>query len=55
MNESFRIEILDSMEYLSPREVQVVSSFYGLDGDKPLSLEEISMKYNLSRERVRPS
>ena len=53
MNESFRIEILDSMEYLSPREVQVVSSFYGLDGDKPLSLEEISMKYNLSRERVR--
>lgn len=53
MQESFRMEILESMEHLSPREMQVVSAFYGLDGDKPMSLEEISLKYNLSRERVR--
>lgn len=53
MQESFRMEILESMEHLSPREIQVVSAFYGLDGEKPLTLEEISMKFNLSRERVR--
>ena len=38
---------------LTPRESEVISMFYGLDGKAPLSLEEIGDKFELTRERVR--
>ncbi len=53
MTESLRKEIAQGLASLSPREMQVISDFYGLDGQKPLSLDEIADKFNLSRERVR--
>lgn len=53
MEESVRKEVVDGLEILSPREIQVVSSYYGLDGNKPLTLEEIGDLYGLTRERVR--
>ena len=53
MEESVRKEVVDGLEILSPREIQVVTSYYGLDGNKPLTLEEIGERYDLTRERVR--
>ena len=53
MEESIRKEVIEGLEILSPREIQVVSAYYGLDGNKPLNLDEIGELYNLSRERVR--
>jgi len=53
MEESVRKEVFDGLEILSPREIQVVSAYYGLDGNKPLNLDEIGDLYDLSRERVR--
>lgn len=53
MEESVRKEIVDGLEILSPREMQVIIAYYGLDGNKPLNLDEISNMYGLSRERVR--
>lgn len=53
MEESIRKEVVDGLEILSPREIQVVSAYYGLDGNKPMTLEEIGERYDLTRERVR--
>lgn len=39
--------------HLKPRELEVLMFRYGLNGDGPLTLEEIGRKYNLTRERVR--
>ncbi len=53
MTESLREEIAQGLASLSPREVEVISAFYGLNGKKALSLEEIADAFGLSRERVR--
>lgn len=53
MEESVRKEVIEGLEILSPREIQVVSSYYGLGGNKPLNLDEIGDLYGLSKERVR--
>ncbi len=53
MTESLREEIAQGLASLSTREVEVISAFYGLNGKKALSLEEIAESFNLSRERVR--
>lgn len=39
--------------HLKPRELEVLMFRYGLNGNDPLTLEEIGRKYNLTRERVR--
>ena len=51
--ESLRSDIRQSLKTLTPRESQVVSMFYGLEGKMPLSLEEIGYRFDLTRERVR--
>jgi len=38
---------------LPPREAQVIRLRYGLDGNPPLTLEEIANKFGLTRERIR--
>ena len=43
----------EGLQILSPREIEVISSYYGLDGKKSLTLEEIGERYTLTRERVR--
>ncbi len=53
MEQSLREEVQQGLSILSPREVEVLSSYYGLNGYKPLTLEEIGELYNLTRERVR--
>ncbi|MBT5931803.1 MAG: sigma-70 family RNA polymerase sigma factor [Flavobacteriales bacterium] len=51
--ESLRCDIRQSLKSLTPRESEVVSMFYGLEGKMPLSLEEIGDRFDLTRERVR--
>jgi RNA polymerase primary sigma factor len=51
--ESLRSDIRQSLTSLTSRESEVVSMFYGLEGKTPMSLEEIGVKFDLTRERVR--
>jgi len=51
--ESLRSDIRRSLTSLTSRESEVVSMFYGLEGKTPMSLEEIGVKFDLTRERVR--
>jgi len=53
MAESLKEEVAQGLAILSPREVEVIASYYGLNGYKPLTLEEIGELYGLTRERVR--
>jgi len=38
---------------LTPKEQQIITSFYGLFGNTPKSLEELGFEHELTRERVR--
>lgn len=53
MEESLKDEVQYGLALLSPREVEVISAYYGLNGFKSLTLEEIGEQYGLTRERVR--
>ena len=53
MDQSLKEEVQQGLSILSPREVEVLSSYYGLNGHKSLTLEEIGNLYGLTRERVR--
>ncbi len=53
MKQSLKEEVAHGLSLLSPREVEVLSSYYGLEGNKSLTLEEIGELYGLTRERVR--
>lgn len=53
MEQSLKDEVQQGLSILSPREVEVLSAYYGLNGYKPLTLEEIGELYGLTRERVR--
>lgn len=53
MDQSLKDEVQQGLSILSPREVEVLSSYYGLNGQKSLTLEEIGDLYGLTRERVR--
>lgn len=47
-------ETLDKiLGVLNEREAGVLILRYGLDGNKPLTLEEVGLRYNLTRERIR--
>lgn len=51
--ESLKKDIERSLNSLSGREGDVVRLYYGLDGKHPLTLEEIGVIFDLTRERVR--
>lgn len=53
MEESLQEELTFGLKSLSPREQQIVCSYYGLNGTKAMNLEEIGYLYGLTRERVR--
>lgn len=53
MIESLRTEIERALETLTPREADVVRLYFGLNGQHPLTLEEIGETFDLTRERVR--
>jgi RNA polymerase primary sigma factor len=53
MEESMRLDIMYSLNALAPREAEVLAFYFGLKGEKPLTLDEIGEQLELTRERVR--
>ncbi|MBP6386002.1 MAG: sigma-70 family RNA polymerase sigma factor [Pseudarcicella sp.] len=53
INESLRREVQRALSTLTQREADVVTLYFGLDGNHAMTLEEIGEKFNLTRERVR--
>jgi RNA polymerase primary sigma factor len=53
MNESLVKEVQRSLATLTVREAEVISMYFGLNRQQPMTLEEIGDKFNLTRERVR--
>ncbi len=51
--DSLRQEIQRSLSVLTLRQKEVICFYYGIGMMEPLSLEDIGVKYNLTRERVR--
>jgi RNA polymerase sigma factor (sigma-70 family) len=41
------------LDYLNPREREILSLRFGLQGDQPLTLDEVGRLYNVTRERIR--
>jgi RNA polymerase primary sigma factor len=46
-------EVQRTLSTLPPREAEVLSLYYGLNNNQPMTLEEIGEKFDLTRERVR--
>jgi RNA polymerase primary sigma factor len=53
LQESLKIEIKRALQTLKPRETTVVQLYFGLGDARPMTLEEIGVTLNLTRERVR--
>jgi len=53
MEQSLTDEIKAGLSTLSPREVEILSSYYGLGDKESHTLDEIGEMYGLTRERVR--
>jgi len=53
IKESLHGEIKRVLKTLSPREEDIIMMYFGIDLDRPLTLEEIGARLKLTRERVR--
>lgn len=53
MRHSLRKEIERSLSTLTSREADVIRLYFGLNGEHPMTLEEIGERFDLTRERVR--
>ncbi len=53
MDESLRVEIEKVLHTLTGREAKIIKLYFGINQDRPLTLEEIGEIFNLTRERVR--
>ncbi|MEX2294650.1 MAG: sigma-70 family RNA polymerase sigma factor [Acidimicrobiales bacterium] len=41
------------LDYLNPREREILSLRFGLQGEQPLTLDEVGQMFNVTRERIR--
>ncbi len=46
-------EVGDLLEQLDDREKRIINSRFGLDGADPITLEEVGVKFGVTRERIR--
>ena len=53
IHESLQKEINRSLTTLTMREADVLKLYFGLDGKRQMSLDEIGTRFDLTRERVR--
>lgn len=53
LNDSLRKEVQRALSTLTEREADVISLYFGLNGEHSMTLEEIGEKFFLTRERVR--
>ena len=47
------LDIRAVLSELSPREAEIIMLRFGLDGSKPLTLEEVGDRFDVTRERIR--
>jgi len=52
-DKTMRDDIRDLLEELEPREAEILTARFGLDGSKPLTLEEVGKLKKVTRERIR--
>ena len=52
-DKDLRNEVGDLLEVLDDRERRIINSRFGLDGKKPKTLEEVGVKFRVTRERIR--
>jgi len=53
VDRSLQIEIGRILNKLTEREAEVLKLYYGLEDKRPHNLEEISQRFQLTRERIR--
>jgi RNA polymerase primary sigma factor len=53
MEDSLKGEIRRVLKTLTPREEEIIKMYFGIDYERPLTLEEIGDRLKLTRERVR--
>ena len=53
MEEALKNEIVRALDSLSPREGEVLTLYFGINSDRSFTLEEIGIRFGLTRERVR--
>ena len=53
MDESLKEEVKHILDMLTGREARILKLYFGLDGEKSHTLEEVGMEFRLTRERVR--
>ncbi len=53
MDESLKVEIERTLATITKREAEIVRLYFGLGHERPLTLEEIGERFNLTRERIR--
>ncbi len=53
MEKSLREEVVWALNTLTDREAAVIRSYFGINIDKPMTLDEIGKQFGLTRERVR--
>ncbi len=53
INDSLRKEVQRALSTLTQREADVITLYFGLNGEHAMTLEEIGEKFSLTRERVR--
>jgi RNA polymerase primary sigma factor len=49
--DSLKREVSRALSTLTKRESEIISSYYGLNDNHPMTLEEIGEKFNITRER----
>ena len=52
-DKTLRQDVRDILEELEPREAEILTLRFGLDGNKPKTLEDVGRKFKVTRERVR--
>ena len=52
-NYSLKAELTKLLSILKPRNAEILSCYYGLNGEYPQNLEEIAARFNLTKERIR--
>ena len=53
MEKSLKQEVFWALNTLTDREAAVIRSYFGINKDKPMTLDEIGKQFGLTRERVR--
>jgi RNA polymerase primary sigma factor len=52
-SDSRREAIARALQVLAPRDRRVLTLYFGLEGNRPMTLQEIARELNVTRERVR--